>query len=113
MKMMTRQEEIKEGITGIIKAYFPFEHAGCEDGCTAKYLEIENLEQVRQKILSYLHSQGVVIRVEGELPKAGIRGLSDKETEEKIDVWITACEHMILFGYVAVESLIKEGDDAV
>jgi len=57
---MTQQEEIREGIKKILKrfentAFYPYSSS--------------ILEATSAEIINYLHSQGVVLKVEGELPK--------------------------------------------
>jgi len=88
---LTKQEEIRKGIETIISDqgyYFPW-------GKTA------------QEILAYLHSQGVVIKVEKELP-------SDKNLYGVAkDNMAAGCYYhgqidMKEAGYVAVEPIIKE-----
>lgn len=80
---MTKQEKIREGMGNIIGDqgyYFPWEE------CT-------------QEILSYLHSQGVVIKVDRELSDSLMEGQEsfDRQTYKVM------LEHE---GYVAVEPLI-------
>ena len=70
---MTKQEEIKSGISEIAEEYW--------------YSSL----MVTRKVLEYLHSQGVVIKVDKEMPHGTIH-----------------CD-MLKAGYVPVEPLIKEG----
>ncbi len=60
-----------------------------------------------------LHSQGVVIKVDRELPI--IPSVASRGWETQTDSWRNGCangqRHMVKAGYVAVESLIKEERD--
>ena len=106
---MTKQEEIREGILKIIHFY----NRGTTDA---------NDAQLRDKLISYLHSQGVVIKVDRELPENPIWATLEKtvisgagiETREQIKLegagstYKIAQQEMLQAGYVAVEPLIKE-----
>lgn len=57
---MTRQEEIKEGIIVVLKASWEVDEFTIHDG-----YDLDE-KKATDKILSYLHSQGVVIKVDGK-----------------------------------------------
>ena len=97
---MTKQEEIRDRLKSFL--------FGWQD--VYDYTEASNLrlERAVESLTELLHSQGVVIKVDGVFPKAGVRGLSKEEAEKQKDIWVTACEHMVLSGYVAVEPLVEE-----
>ncbi len=86
---MATREEIREGI---FKVLFPYSNADHYTG-----------DGTVQKVLDYLHSEGVVIKVDRELP-------------EDLDVWketrrggyFIGSEALEEAGYVAVEPLIEE-----
>jgi len=83
---MIKQEEVREGIEEILKDhFFPYTSA-------------------TEEIIEYLHSQGVVIKVDRELPKR--TWYKDWGGESGEDSYKLALEDMA--GYVAVEPLIKE-----
>jgi len=82
---MTKQEEIREGIGHYIILYR-----------MGEYKE----DQTINKILSYLHSQGVVIRVDRELTKEVMYG-QEAYAQEDIERFLREA------GYVAVEPLIE------
>jgi len=81
---MTKQEEIKEGL-------------------------ISTLGKVQADItLSYLHSQGVVIQIEGELPNPPyIVSRCTRDSDINYG-FLQGRDAMLNAGYVAVEPLIKE-----
>jgi len=102
---MTKQEEIREGLEQIL------------------------IPEATQEVLLYLHSQGVVIKVDRELPETAdwIKCPCDDCTAEhklidewgyfcdlacgKRSYWIARCrghQEMLGAGYVAVEPLIGE-----
>ena len=93
---MDKQEEIREGIKRVIGDYFPLEHINCDASCTTKYMEEENLEQSAQEIMGYLHSQGVVVRVDKVLYDIGIEYYNENVAK------------MLKAGYVTVEPLVEE-----
>ena len=101
---MTKQEEIREGF-----ARFLFELSEHDEWYCAK-----NYDDVKDKgfwlwfaneHLKYLHSQGVVIRVNGKLPLAPkpIFGAG----YNAIKIYDLAQKDMTKAGYVAVEPLVK------
>lgn len=94
---MTKQEEIKGGIKYFI----------AKGG---------DWDTIVGNIFSYLHSRGVVIRVDRDTPFSKyVDGIFNskkksqrKEAWAKNDIYETAQIDMLNAGYVAVESLIKE-----
>ncbi len=122
---MTKQEEIREGIWERIGDCLI--SIGCgEEGCIhAETKALEAQETCLESILSYLHSQGVVIKVERELPenphiitiekvsKSYNITLSRNALEVimlhslKNEGFEEALETMLRAGYVAVEPLIR------
>jgi len=98
---MTKQEEIREGIERIILATY---HAGAIGTNIGDALEVSTGE-----LLAKLHSQGVVIKVDMELPEFPLPMQGDLLSYEEQIGW----KRMIAFflhkaDYVAVEPLIKE-----
>jgi len=98
---MTRQEEVEAGI---------FRHVTW--GITNN-----KIAETAHKILHYLHSEGMVIKVEKELPKNPINITTDlglTEEEANIRQLQNNCfveviqDQMLQAGWVAVEPLIKE-----
>lgn len=66
-------------------------------------------EDTVNRILSYLHSQGVVIKVERELPEVPLWAIRDGIEIKSADiVYKLALQDMLRAGYVATEPLIKE-----
>ena len=78
---MTKQEEIREGLYMAMLAMAPTEEL---------YGKVD-------RILSYLHSQGVVIKVDRELPDRTLMGVSYRKMRRILNA-----------GYVAVKPLIGE-----
>ena len=112
---MTKQEEIREEIHDIIGNCLI--EIGCGGGgCPkAEIQQEEAQERCLTGILSYLHSQGVVIQVERELPKCS-ECCGEKLVYGEPENWKTlhlcpTCYGM--GGYVAVEPLIKEEENAI
>lgn len=86
---MTKQEDIREGIRTII-----------DDPLV--YIADKPVEYT-DKILSYLHSQGVVVKVNRELPpRAAITIVEGSQTI------IIPIKKLSELGYEAVEPLIEE-----
>ena len=89
---MSKQGDIREGIDKLIyqriMAFLSFDE--WDKDYHPKTLLCEKLTT---ELLSYLHSQGVVIRVDRDLPAEGRGSVEDWSYE-----------------YVAVEPLIKEGE---
>ena len=85
---MTKQEEIREGMENVIRGY-----EGAERWSGV----------ITDGLLGYLHSQGVVIKVDRELPDMPCYS----HTREKT-AYSRSQEDMLNAGYVAVEPLIKE-----
>ncbi len=85
---MATREEIREGL---FKVLFPHSNADHYTG-----------DETVQKVLDYLHSQGVVIKVERKLPF--VSGFTDIEPEE-LDKVVDAFRDAYA-GYVATIPLI-------
>lgn len=93
---MNKQEEIG-------KEVFNFIYTGLVEG--------ERYGDIADSILYYLHSQGVVIKVEKELPiTTGLYGkpLPINGSDDYNKGQIKGQQDMLDAGYVAVESLIEE-----
>lgn len=99
---MTRQEEIREGVEGILAVLYNFHLNG--DGYA-------------KKVIEYLDSEGIVIKVERELP---IISLEEAAKHDASEPWCSgnftdslqefgrkAQRSMLEAGYVAVEPLIE------
>ena len=110
---MTKQEKIREGVASLTRDRFkqPAENAGLDwDENFNHYLASD--------ILSYLHSQGVVIKVDRELPEIGIiSGQYVSEIDKSDRYWFErpqlaayrkSQQDMLGAGYAAVEPLIEE-----
>lgn len=93
---MTKREKIREGIARRLPTPAP-------DWVLADIL------------IEYLHSQGVVIKVESELPKQDIYVSpafgATVEQESKMGGYDEAQQNMLKAGYVAVEPLIGDRDE--
>ncbi len=92
---MTKQEEIREGIDRIIQHWNP-----CASTST-DWTPLHGGLTVGQDLVNYLHSQGVVIKVDRELPEpVGVEIL--------VGAIIHATQQdMLKAGYVAVEPLVR------
>uniref|UniRef100_A0A6M3LRP6 Uncharacterized protein n=1 Tax=viral metagenome TaxID=1070528 RepID=A0A6M3LRP6_9ZZZZ len=89
---MTKQDKIRECIEMILQiAPVPLDDVG----------------NVASTLLDYLRSQGVVIKVDRELPETP-RG---DPYDDYCNGYIQAQEDMLEAGYVATESLIEEAQD--
>ena len=102
-KIMTKQEEIWDGVTELMR-----ESVG---GSWHTY--------ETDRILTYLHSQGVVIKVERELPpscliipKKADDFFLEGATSEVITIDLPTVKAMKLLGYVAVEPLIEDNPNS-
>lgn len=105
MEKTSKQEEIKEGVKDII-----IDNSG---NISCLYTEPRNLHvelclNIADKILSYLHSQGVVIKVDRELPKIPIKAFENYKEHELGEKCRLTQRDMLKSGYVAVEALIRE-----
>jgi len=106
---MTKQEEIRTEI----KAYL----AEAMDGIEFTEDDEKGLDVMTENLLEYLHSQGVAIKMDRELPYATeetVFGrltwpveLMDPAHGTYIEVYRLAQQDMGEAGYVAVEPLIK------
>lgn len=101
-----KQEEIREGIKNFVSTITE----GGEDG--AELREDDWDGSWADSILKYLHSQGVVLKVDKELPK-NPHGFTDRERRLHLYECCESChkaerESMLKAGYVAIEPLIKE-----
>ncbi len=102
---MTKQEEIREGIAKLTedRFRFPAEEAGLIWDKNFNYMLASN-------ILSYLHSQGVVIKVDRELPSLtdASRCSPGSYTWNKHIAEFNYQQDMLRAGYGAFEPLIEE-----
>ncbi len=92
-KEITKQEEIREGLTLLMSECYSKELSVCPNFLPQVFLN---------RLYSYLHSKGVVIKVDRELPFTDPYGTCLAE--------VNALNILIESGYVAVESLINEKD---
>jgi len=101
---MTKQEIIREGIIDVLQIQVGAKQTG--DNC----YEIQPYWRGRlaAEILSYLDSQGVVLKVEGELPRIPYNSLESYTTTEVDAKCRDTQAFMLGAGYVAVELLIEE-----
>ena len=90
------REEIKEGIRDALRQYHNLEMAKRPDDKT-DYLYV-----IQESLINRLHSKGVVIKVDRELPRVD----SCLEAVGKL-IAVTAQSGMLKAGYVAVEPLIE------
>ena len=94
---MSKQEKIREGI-----GTWLLERDACHDvdcGNTKCNANCPYLREITERFMAYLHSQGVVIKVERELDEEYFDGLEG-----------IVADRIRQAGYVAVEPLIEEGD---
>ena len=96
---MATREEIAEGIEEILRQPIRIDFVNRQ-----KFTDIKRGRSERTvQILRYLHSQGVVIKVDKELPKRFLcAGRTSRESYK------LGTEDMLVAGYVAVEPIIKE-----
>ena len=87
---MAKQEEIREGIEETLHASVSVLH-----DFSFHFIRRESREELADRILKYLHSQGVVIKVDRAVP-------DDRFHRD-----------LRMAGYVAVEPLIKETEKPV
>jgi len=117
---MDIQEEIREWLATLFfpdKQQIEWEWGSCEDD-TAK----EDSYELADKVISYLHSQGVVLKVDRELPNdewlANLKNLIDPGSYYYFKEWTAidrgktvgerqVTSYLAEAGYVAVEPLIK------
>ena len=107
---MNKQEEIREGLTLLISECYSQELSACKEHTIFQPQKFLNL------LFQYLHSQGVVIKVEGELPIRGMRSEytydADGEVEgfvyceSTVPSWATTM--MLNAGYTLTELVIEE-----
>jgi len=100
---MNKQEEIREWLMLLVlpdKQAIEGEWGSGEDD-TAK----ENSYELVDKIISYLHSQGVVIKVDKELPI--VPNYIRLQDDGGWSAFRLSQRHMLCAGYEAVEPLIE------
>jgi len=86
---MSKQEEIGEGMNKLLVEFAKdYQRASIKQASVTHY---------KFKLLEYLHSQGVVRKVEQQLADIGIEYYNENVAK------------MLKAGYVAVEPLIEEG----
>lgn len=95
---MSKQEEIREGIEDLVAKKFS---KLMPDRFRNDWLSL-NGEGLTRQILDYLHSQGVVIKVEGELPE-----LPKTAHEAAVKIYNKAIDDMLKAGCVKTEPLIE------
>ena len=97
---MTKQEEVKEGVQELIDKCY-----GSRNPDYPKLI-IFRPQKFLNELFPYLHSQGVVIKTERELPKVEwtLTGIETPSQAQKI----SKAFRKAYAGYVAVEPLIKE-----
>ena len=121
---MATREEIREGTEKILEEVFSsLDHWDCSEECGHKVCLLEWKNEVTSKVLSYLHSQGVVIKVDRELPEVTCFKLAECGYKHNCSHAVPHkdsgefCRH---FSYnpcpcpklnVAVEPLIEDGKD--
>ncbi len=91
---MTKQEEIREGIFRIIL-----------DNCWTSESEEASIFGAALRIVDYLHSQGVMLKRESELPD---NVCENDDGRDLTTGYKLAQEDMLEAGYVAVKPLIEE-----
>ncbi len=105
-------EDIREGIAAIIKT-----------SRKDKFINVPHLDdQIACNIMAFLHEQGVVRKVDRELPKNAYHPLgwfydlyntyghmgTEEADKPETDAYNEAQMDMVVAGYVAVEPLVKE-----
>ena len=95
---MTKQEKIREGIFDILFG-------------TCMHIT-DNPDDKTAEVLRYLHSQGVVIKVDRELPKPILYGhftmVDDERMATPREISEFTQQEMLEAGYVATEPLIDK-----
>jgi len=103
---MTKQEEMREGmLVPLIKHYL-----------TGKRLTVIDYNRIADEQLAYLHSQGVVIKVEKEPPLIFLKDAEEHDTKWAESNFTDSLQefgketqrNMLKVGYIATEPLIKE-----
>lgn len=105
---MAKQEEIKKGLERICAKVRLIE-AGHDSQGIYGAMGYKYLEPKVDEILSYLHSQGVVIKVDRELPHLMPQVPNNEYSEGYCAGESNILNILIEVGYVAVEPLIKKG----
>ena len=109
---MTRQEEVREGVARRLAIR---DDKGFLDHQTLTYkITVEEYEWV-DRLLSYLHFQGVVIRVEKEPPLIFLKDAEEHDTKWAESNFTDSLQefgketqrNMFKAGYTAIEPLIK------
>ena len=72
---MDKRDEIQEGLTILISECYSKEGSAC------KLHSVFQPQKFLNKLFPYLHEQGVVLKVEGELPETEIDNEEKKELE--------------------------------
>jgi len=98
---MSKKEEIREGITLLMNECYSKKGSAC------KLHSVFQPQEFLNRLLPYLHSQGVVIKKEEELPvmTGCFRGFSDDEVA-KISENQKAILRLVHDGYTLTEPLI-------
>lgn len=100
---MTRQQKVREGVRVLMD--------GCYEARNPDYPELAAFQPMKflNELIPYLHSQGLVVRVDKELPDNPFFG--GKPSEEKTAQWYGANAYIELIkeaGCGFFEPLIKE-----
>jgi len=102
---MTKQEEISEGMRSHLKRFYTRCFGKEPEGMAINYLEhcLENQ-------MLCLATQGVVLKVERELPICfgGFRSPANQRENDYLLGWNDNKDVMLKAGYVVVEPLVKE-----
>ena len=109
---MTSQEEIKEGVAQWLSGYFKFGWQQLDDKQHQQKLD------EAQSLLSYLHSQGVVIKIDKKLLLISLKDAEEHDTKWAESNFTDSLQefgketqqNMLKAGYVAIEPLIKEAE---
>ncbi len=99
-------KDIREGIAKKLDDVFSdLDHWDCPEECGHKVCLIEWRDNLTDELLQYLHSQGVVRKVEGELPEWELKN-TGSELENAI--YRIARQDMLKAGYTLTVPLIEE-----
>lgn len=105
---MTSREEIREGVDGVIKCWN-------DTTVSSEWRPLYGGASLSQDIMLYLHSQGVVIKVDRELPENTTREVVPGDIKKSMllrrvgdGYYDKAQQDMLKAGYVAVKPLVEQ-----
>lgn len=106
---MTKQEEIREGLGEILDAHngstVKTTWCGCQEGDMYETYSIAR-EEALTEILAYLKEQGMVLKVDGELPKLHTSGCWEGDFNHTEFIQQVVHQGIRKAGYTLTEELI-------